>query len=98
MIRNRGGEGRGANVAVIIFTPIFLPLAHVAGLTTIQFGIIMCINLCIGLLTPPVGLCLLLGNNIAEGNFKKSFRETLPFILIGIIVLLMVAFIPSLIL
>ncbi|MDR2076579.1 MAG: TRAP transporter large permease subunit [Desulfovibrio sp.] len=84
-----------ANVAVVIFTPILLPIAHACGLTTVQFGVVMCINLCVGLLTPPVGLCALLGNNIANGRLEITLKRCLPFTLIGMAVLLFSTFIPA---
>jgi C4-dicarboxylate transporter DctM subunit len=84
-----------ANVAVVIFTPILLPIAKICGLSVVQFGTIMCINLCIGLLTPPVGLCALLGNNIAEGRLELTLRYCIPFLLIGIGVLLLSTYIPA---
>jgi C4-dicarboxylate transporter DctM subunit len=77
------------NVAIVILTPILLPLAQFAGLTPVQFGVVMCINLCIGLLTPPVGLCLILANNIAKAKFEKSFFAMIPFLTIAILVLLL---------
>jgi C4-dicarboxylate transporter DctM subunit len=85
-----------ANVAVVIFTPILLPIAQACGLSTVQFGVVMCINLCIGLLTPPVGLCALLGNNIAEGRLELTLKLCVPFILTGTVVLLLATFIPAL--
>jgi C4-dicarboxylate transporter DctM subunit len=85
-----------ANVAVVIFTPLLLPIANVCGLTTVQFGVVMCLNLCIGLLTPPVGLCALLGNNIAEGRLELTLKRCVPFTLIGLIVLMLSTFAPSL--
>ena len=84
-----------ANVAVLIFTPILLPLAAAAGVGTVQLGVIMCVNLCLGLITPPVGLCLLLGNNLAGARFSATFRQTLPFIGISLFVLLLTTYIPQ---
>ncbi len=84
-----------ANVAVLIFTPILLPLAAAAGVGTIQLGVIMCVNLCLGLITPPVGLCLLLGNNLAGAQFSRTFRQTMPFIIIALLVLMLTTYIPQ---
>ncbi|MCI8417699.1 MAG: TRAP transporter large permease subunit [Lachnospiraceae bacterium] len=84
-----------ANVAVLIFTPILLPLAAAAGVGTVQLGVIMCVNLCLGLITPPVGLCLLLGNHLAGARFSATFRQTLPFIGIALLVLLLTTYIPQ---
>ena len=80
---------------VLIFTPILLPLAAAAGVGTIQLGVIMCVNLCLGLITPPVGLCLLLGNNLAGAQFSRTFRQTMPFIIIALLVLMLTTYIPQ---
>ena len=55
-----------ANAAVVMMTPILLPLLNAFGIDLLQFGIVMSFNLCIGLVTPPVGLCLLLCNQTGE--------------------------------
>jgi C4-dicarboxylate transporter DctM subunit len=85
-----------ANVAVVIFTPILLPIAKACGLSVVQFGIVMCLNLCIGLMTPPVGLCALFGNNIAETKLELTLKQLIPFMVIGITVLMFTTFIPFL--
>lgn len=84
-----------ANVAVVIFTPILLPIALACGLTAVQFGVIMCINLCIGLITPPVGLCMLLANNLAEAKLEKTFMYTLPYIAVACITLILSTYFPE---
>lgn len=84
------------NVAIIILTPILLPLAQATGMSPIQFGVVMCINLCLGLLSPPVGLNLLLGNQMAEARFEKTLRLTIPYFAIGLVVLLMAIYIEPL--
>ncbi|MCB6610862.1 TRAP transporter large permease [[Clostridium] symbiosum] len=81
-----------ANVAVVIFTPILLPIGQACGMSVLQFGVMMTINLCIGLLTPPVGLCAMLGNGIAETKLENTIRESLPFIAIGLAVLLLTTY------
>lgn len=84
-----------ANAAIIMMTPILLPLLSAFGIDPLQFGIIMSFNLCIGLVTPPVGICLLLTNQIAEASFMKTLRALLPMLLISIVVLMAVTFIPQ---
>jgi C4-dicarboxylate transporter DctM subunit len=83
-----------ANVAVVIFTPILLPIADACGLTVVQFGVVMCLNLCIGLLTPPVGLCALLGNNIADARLEITLKKCIPFVFIGVTMLMLITFVP----
>lgn len=85
-----------ANVAVVIFTPILLPIALACGLSVVQFGVMMCFNLCLGLLTPPLGLCALLGNNIAEGRLEITLRRCAPFFGIGLLLLLATTYVPAL--
>lgn len=84
-----------ANAAIIMMTPILLPLLSAFGIDTMQFGIIMSMNLCIGLVTPPVGICLLMTNQIAKASFVQTLRSLLPMLIISIIILLIVTFIPQ---
>lgn len=84
-----------ANAAIIMMTPILLPLLKAFGIDPLQFGIMMSFNLCIGLITPPVGICLLMTNQIAEASFVKTLKSILPMLLIGIIVLMLVTYIPQ---
>jgi tripartite ATP-independent transporter DctM subunit len=81
--------------AVLIFTPIFLPVAAKLGVDTLHFGIIIIMNLCIGLCTPPVGTCLFLGCAIAETTVTKVMRHILPFFGSMIITLLICTFVPE---
>ncbi|MEN6337391.1 MAG: TRAP transporter large permease [Phycisphaerales bacterium] len=81
--------------AVLIFTPIFLPVVEKLGVHPLHFGIIMIMNLCIGLCTPPVGTCLFLGCGIAETTVTKVMRPILPFFVSLIVTLLLCTFIPE---
>jgi tripartite ATP-independent transporter DctM subunit len=81
--------------AILIFTPIFLPIAERLGLHPLHFGIIMIMNLCIGLCTPPVGTCLFLGCGIAETSVTKVLRHIFPFFGAMLISLLICTFIPQ---
>ena len=85
-----------ANSAVIMMTPILLPLMNTFGVNPIHFGMIMCLNLYIGLMTPPVGLSLLLGNKIAGARIDATIKAALPMLGIGLLLLLMVTYIPGL--
>ena len=84
-----------ANVAILIFTPILLPIAASVGMSTLNLGVLMTINLCLGLLTPPVGLCLIMGNDIAGGNFGKTLKRALPFFGISLFVIALVTYWPA---
>jgi tripartite ATP-independent transporter DctM subunit len=81
--------------AVLIFTPIFLPVVTNLGLHPLHFGIIMIMNLCIGLCTPPVGTCLFLGCGIADTTVTKIIRHLLPFFAAMIVTLLICTYVPQ---
>ncbi len=81
--------------AILIFTPIFLPIVTKLGLDPVHFGIIMVLNLCIGLCTPPVGTLLFIGSGVAKIEVSKVIKPLLPFLGVMIIVLLLVTFIPQ---
>jgi tripartite ATP-independent transporter DctM subunit len=81
--------------AVLIFTPIFLPVAVELGIDPIHFGIMMVLNLCIGLCTPPVGSVLFVGCGIAGTTISKMIRPLLPFYAAMIIALIFVIYIPE---
>lgn len=81
--------------AVLIFTPIFLPLAVRMGISPIHFGIIMVLNLCIGLCTPPVGSCLFVGCGVAGIPVTRAIRPLLPLFLAMIAALFLVTYIPA---
>ncbi|MEJ5260262.1 MAG: TRAP transporter large permease [Anaerohalosphaeraceae bacterium] len=82
--------------AVLIFTPIFLPVVATFGVHPLHFGIIMIMNLCIGLCTPPVGTCLFLGCGIAETTVTKVMRQIGYFYAAMIVVLLICSYVPAL--
>ncbi|MBS1368791.1 MAG: TRAP transporter large permease [Lentisphaeria bacterium] len=81
--------------AVLIFTPIFLPVAHQLGMSDIQFGIMMIANLCIGLCTPPVGSCLFLGCGIGKTSIANVTKPMLPFFIAMIVAVLLITFVPA---
>ena len=82
--------------AVLIFTPIFLPIAVTLGIDPIHFGIIMVLNLCIGLCTPPVGSVLFVGVGVAGTRISRVTRPLMPFFIAMIIALMVVTYIPDL--
>lgn len=82
--------------AVLIFTPIFLPIVTDLGMDPIHFGIVMILNLCIGLCTPPVGSVLFVGCSVAELSIQKVIRPLLPLFLIMIAVLMLITYVPQL--
>ena len=82
--------------AVLIFTPIFLPIVTDIGIDPIHFGIIMIMNLCIGLCTPPVGSVLFVGCGVANLSIQKVVRPLLPLFLVMIAVLIIITYVPEL--
>lgn len=81
--------------AIVMLTPLIIPLLQQYNISTVHFGIVMAFNLCLGLVTPPVGSCLLLANEIANEKLEKTFMKALIPIGLSIIVLLVVTYIPS---
>ena len=81
--------------AVLIFTPIFLPVVTSLGMNPVHFGIIMVLNLCIGLCTPPVGSVLFVGCSVAGIGLDKVIKPLLPLIVAMISVLLLVSYFPG---
>ncbi len=82
--------------AVLIFTPIFLPVVSALGLDPVHFGIIMVLNLCIGLCTPPVGSVLFVGVGIAKTSIEKVVKPLLPLFVAMIFALFLVTYFPEL--
>lgn len=80
--------------AIIILTPILLPVVLAVGVNPIHFGIVMIINLGIGMATPPVGVNLFVGSRIGNTTLEKATAGALPFIVSMILVLLLVTFVP----
>ena len=82
--------------AVLIFTPLFLPIAVGLGIDPVHFGIIMVLNLCIGLCTPPVGSVLFVGVGVANTTIAQVLRPLLPLFVAMIVALALVTFFPAL--
>jgi len=82
--------------AVLIFTPILLPVVQKFGVDPIHFGLIMIFNLCIGLCTPPVGSVLFIGCSVARTTLRRVIRPLLPFFAAMVIVLMLVTYVPAL--
>lgn len=81
--------------AIVILFPVLLPVATSIGMDPIQFGVMMVLNLVIGLCTPPVGVCLFVASQIGKVSMGKATRELLPFLGVSLVVLLLVAFVPE---
>lgn len=85
-----------SSAAVLILVPLFLPIAIEMGISPIHFGIIMIVNLAIGMLTPPFGLNLFVASGISKMSLTSVTRGAVPFIIVLIGTLLVITFIPQL--
>lgn len=81
--------------ALLIFTPIFLPVAQSVGMDAIQFGVMIVMNLSIGTITPPVGSVLFVGCSVAELKVEDVIRRLLPYFAAICVSLLFVTFVPA---
>ncbi len=84
--------------AILILTPILVPIIKSFGLDPIHFGVVMVMNLCIGLMTPPVGAVLYVGSGLSNLSIYKLTRGIMPFIFVMIVVLLLITYFPDLVL
>ncbi|WHX42674.1 TRAP transporter large permease subunit [Mesobacillus sp. AQ2] len=83
--------------AILIFTPVLLPLVKMAGIDPVYFGIVMVINLCIGLITPPVGTVLYVGCGISKISLAELTKGIWPFLVVHTTVLALLILFPEII-
>ena len=81
--------------AVLIFTPIFLPIAKALGIDPVHFGIIMIANFCIGLCTPPVGTCLFLGCGVGKTTIARVTPFMIPFFIAMFLGLMLITYVSG---
>lgn len=81
--------------AILIFTPIFLPIAQSLGMTDIQFGVMLIFNMCLGNITPPVGSVLFVGCGISKISIEQVTRTLLPYFAVLFLLLMAVTYIPA---
>ncbi|HEU0204431.1 MAG TPA: TRAP transporter large permease subunit [Burkholderiaceae bacterium] len=81
--------------AVLLLTPVFLPLAQSIGMDPTQLGVMMVVNLAIGLYTPPVGTTLFITSAVAKVKVGHTVRELGPFYLVAFAVLALVSYVPA---
>ena len=82
--------------AILLLTPVFLPLVNALGVNSIQFGVILIAGLAVGLVTPPVGMCLNVASAISKLEIGTIFKSAIPFLMANLITLLLITFIPNL--
>lgn len=83
------------NSIIVMMVPLMVNLVKGLGISLIQFGIIVCINIYIGCITPPVGVSLLVGTKIGQTEIGQTFKAILPFFLLAMIILLLVTYVPA---
>ena len=81
--------------SIILFAPILAPAAAAAGIDPLHFGVVMIINLNIGLITPPLGVSLFAAERIAQCGLNPVMRESIPFIVINIAALALISTVPQ---
>lgn len=83
------------NVSELVFLPIILPLVHYFNIDLVHFGVMICLNMMIGLLTPPFGMLLFVTAGIAKVSMKDLIREVLPLIGVLLVALAIITYIPE---
>lgn len=81
--------------AILIFTPIFLPIAVSCGMDPVHFGVVLIFNMCIGSITPPVGSVLFVGCGITKMSMETVSRMLVPYFIILIAILLLITYVPA---
>lgn len=81
--------------AILILTPILLPIATAIGMNPIHFGIMMVVNLAIGFVTPPIGVNLFVASSLTDIPVMKIAKKAMPLIICFLIALLLITFIPK---
>lgn len=82
--------------AIVIFAPLFIPLVKAMGIDLIHFGMIIAVNLTIGMCTPPLGVCLFVSGSIAKIFLKEQMHDLVPMLGVLLVVLLLVTYVPEL--
>ncbi|KKM09077.1 C4-dicarboxylate ABC transporter permease [Clostridiales bacterium PH28_bin88] len=81
--------------AIVITTPILLPLVTRVGVDPVHFGVVMVVNLCVGLITPPMALNLLLASRIGKVSISEIVKPLWPYLWVAVAVLFLVTYVPS---
>ena len=85
------------SASLIILTPVFLPVVEKLGIDPVHFGVVMVTALAIGMLTPPLGICLFISCNIAHIQLSEIIRYITPFLVIMIAILVLITYVPDLV-
>ena len=83
--------------ATLMLVPILLPAVKAAGIDLTHFGVVIVFNMMLGLLTPPVGICLMLCAQMGKVSIYSVFKEVIPFFILGILILILITYVPSIV-
>lgn len=89
------GSFMETNASILILCPILLPIAEQIGMHPVQFGVMMVLNLMIGLLTPPMAICLYITSKLGKISFERAFRAVSPYYIALLVVLFAITMIPQ---
>lgn len=81
--------------ALIVLVPILIPITTAVGISPIHLGVVMCVNLVLGFITPPVGTCLFVGSGIAGIGIERISKAVLPFFVASVLALLVITLVPD---
>src|SRR5699024_6467176 len=81
--------------AILIVVLVFLPIISTLGIDPVHFGLMICLNLSIGMITPPMGLSVFIVSGVTKIPVDKVFRSTTPYLMASIVVLLIITYIPQ---
>ena len=82
--------------ALLICTPVLLPVAQAVGIDPIHFGVVLCFNLIVGMITPPMGIGLYVMVAVSRLRFEEVTRASMPFLIPLLIALVIITFVPAL--
>lgn len=84
-----------ATAAMLVFIPVMTPIAELIGMDPVHFGLIFCLMIVIGLVTPPVGMTLFVTSNVSGIEFSKICRAVIPFALVALVITVALAYLPG---
>lgn len=81
----------------VIMVPVLVPIYHALGLDPIHMGVVLVLNLMIGLITPPIGMALFVTSKVGKIKLENLYKEIVPFIIPLVVVLLLITYVPELV-
>jgi C4-dicarboxylate transporter DctM subunit len=81
--------------AILILSPILLPIVAAVGMNPIHFGVVMVVNLAIGFVTPPIGVNLFVASSLTDVPVMEIAKKAMPMIIMFLIALLLITYIPA---